>query len=63
MLLFKLWSKAGGVGEKVTITAKTPEGNLTLDNDINKDCFTEGEMIHKMVVRRKIQGLEEYCEN
>ena len=31
MLLYKFWSKAGGIGEKVTITAKSPEGNLSLD--------------------------------
>ena len=31
MLLYKFWSKAGGIGEKVNITAKSPEGNLSLD--------------------------------
>eukprot|EP00090_Calanus_glacialis_P005452 TRINITY_DN14219_c0_g1_i3.p1 TRINITY_DN14219_c0_g1~~TRINITY_DN14219_c0_g1_i3.p1 ORF type:complete len:804 (+),score=256.05 TRINITY_DN14219_c0_g1_i3:133-2544(+) len=62
MLLYKLWSKAGGVGEKVTITAKTPEGNLSLDILLGKDSFIEGEMIHKMFARKMIQELEENFE-
>jgi len=62
MLLYKLWSNDGGVGEKVTITAKTPEGNLSLDVKIGKDSFIEGQMIHKMFARKMIQELEENFE-
>ena len=62
MLLYKLWGKEGGVGEKVTMTAKTPEGNLCLDVKIDKDSFVEGEMVHKMFAWKMIQQLEENFE-
>ena len=64
MLVYKLWNKAGSVGDKVTITAKTPEGELTLDVKINKDSFVEGDLVHKLFARNMIQDLEEtFVEN
>jgi len=62
MLIYKLWGTTGGVGEKVTITAKTPEGNLSLDVKIDKESFVEGEIVHKMFARKMIQELEENFE-
>jgi len=62
LLLYKLWSNDGAVGENMTITAKTPEGNLNLDLKIGKDNFIEGDVIHKMFARKMIQELEENFE-
>eukprot|EP00092_Neocalanus_flemingeri_P030787 GFUD01033440.1.p1 GENE.GFUD01033440.1~~GFUD01033440.1.p1 ORF type:complete len:808 (-),score=279.18 GFUD01033440.1:316-2739(-) len=62
LLVYKLWDKAGSVGEKVTITAKTPEGELSLDVKIDKDSFSEGDLIHKLFARKMIQDLEEKFE-
>jgi len=62
MLLYKLWGSTGGVGDMVTVTAQTPEGNLSLDVKIDKDSFVDGEIVHKMFARKMIQELEENFE-
>eukprot|EP00090_Calanus_glacialis_P006199 TRINITY_DN14861_c0_g1_i2.p1 TRINITY_DN14861_c0_g1~~TRINITY_DN14861_c0_g1_i2.p1 ORF type:complete len:655 (-),score=152.05 TRINITY_DN14861_c0_g1_i2:36-1769(-) len=62
LVVYKLWDKEGSVGDKVTITAEKPEGQMSVEVDIEADSCIEGDLIHKMFARKMIQDLEEKSE-
>ena len=46
--------------QNVTITAQAPDGPLSLEVPIGKECYlTSGTLVHKMAARQTIQYLEE----
>ena len=59
MILYKLWESEARLAGRVTITAKTPEGDLQVELEISEDSYTEGDLVHKMFARKMIQDLEE----
>eukprot|EP00095_Tigriopus_kingsejongensis_P011133 maker-scaffold1161_size58349-snap-gene-0.8 protein:Tk11133 transcript:maker-scaffold1161_size58349-snap-gene-0.8-mRNA-1 annotation:"hypothetical protein DAPPUDRAFT_309817" len=45
--------------KKVTITAKTPSGPLSVDLDVVKEVLLSGTFVHQLAARKRIQDLEE----
>ena len=51
------------MGEKVTITAEKPGGQMSVEVNIEADSCIKGDLIHKMFARKIIQDLEEKYVN
>eukprot|EP00092_Neocalanus_flemingeri_P009192 GFUD01009893.1.p1 GENE.GFUD01009893.1~~GFUD01009893.1.p1 ORF type:complete len:803 (+),score=226.34 GFUD01009893.1:227-2635(+) len=62
LLVYKLWDKADSLGEKVTIKAEKPEGQLCIEVKVDMDSVLNGELIHQLFARKRIQDLEENSE-
>jgi len=51
------------LNKKITVKAKTPEGDLEICLDVCKDSFIDGNNVHQLFARKMIQELEEKLEN
>ena len=59
LLVFRLWGPGTSLGDTVTITAHTPEGELAESVQLGAEAWVEGELLHRMFARKMIQDLEE----
>ena len=59
MLMFKIFDKDVKL-KSVTIRAQAPDGPLSVEVPIHKDCYLEGgNYVHQLAIRRQIQDMEE----
>ena len=59
LLVYKLLPASLPLGARVTITAATPEGDLSLEVVMDRDSFIEGNSLHQLYARKAVQDLEE----
>ncbi len=60
LLVYRLFeSKDGKLPTMVKITAQTPDGPLSIDLSVEKSCFLDGNFVHQLAARKRIQDLEE----
>jgi len=60
LLVYRLFAaKDQALPTKVKITAQTPDGPLSVDLSIEKSCFLDGNFVHQLAARKRIQDLVE----
>jgi len=63
LVLYKFMGDSKDTMKKVTIEASTPEGPLSLEIPIDPKSYIEGNSVHKLMARKKIQEIEELSNN
>ena len=59
LLAFKLFKPESGIPKTVKITAQTPDGPLSVEIPIDVNSFINGDLVHQLAARKRIQDLEE----
>jgi len=59
LLAFRLFSPESGVPRSVKIEAQTPDGPLSVEIPVDEKSFLNGDFVHKLAARKRIQDLEE----
>ena len=59
LLVYKLFHPESGVPKSVKITALTPDGPLSVEIPIEEKSYLNGDFVHQMAARKRIQDLEE----
>ena len=59
LLAFRLFKPDSGIPKSVKITAQTPDGPLSVEIPIDEKSLINGDFVHQLAARKRIQDLEE----
>ena len=64
LLIYHLFDETErSIPKTVTVTAKTPDGPLSLSIPVDESCHISGHFVHQLAARKRIQDLEEQCSD